>query len=85
DETIAIVPARDDYDAMKTVIEAHDCVIFLKVAKVMPLLLSILKEMNLTKKAAVVTKVTSHEEVLWDIGQLEHVSLPYLTLMVVRK
>lgn len=85
DETIAVVPARDDYDAMKKAIEAHDCVVFLKVAKVMPLLLSILKEMNLTKKAAVVTKVTSHEEVLWDIGQLEHVSLPYLTLMVVRK
>ncbi|MBB5354310.1 MULTISPECIES: precorrin-2 C(20)-methyltransferase [Anoxybacillus] len=85
DETIAIVPARDDYDAMKKAIEAHDCVIFLKVAKVMPLLLSILKEMNLTKKAAVVTKVTSHEEVIWDIEQLDHVSLPYLTLMVVRK
>ncbi|MGG3956147.1 precorrin-2 C(20)-methyltransferase [Bhargavaea massiliensis] len=85
DETVAIVPARDDYDAMKKVIETHDCVIFLKVAKVMSLLLAILREMNITNKAAVVTKVTSHEEVIWNIEQLEQVSLPYLTLMVVRK
>ncbi|MCG3083774.1 precorrin-2 C(20)-methyltransferase [Anoxybacillus sp. LAT_35] len=85
DETVAIVPARDDYYAMKKVIETHDCVIFLKVAKVMSLLLAILREMNITNKAAVVTKVTSHEEVIWNIEQLEQVSLPYLTLMVVRK
>ncbi len=85
DETIAIVPARDDYNAMKRAIQEHECVVFLKVAKVMPLLLSLLKEMNLVKQAAVVTKVTSHEEVIWDIEQLERVSLPYLTLMVVRK
>ncbi|CUA79331.1 precorrin-2 C(20)-methyltransferase [Anoxybacillus suryakundensis] len=85
DETIAIFPARDDYDAMKKAIQEHECVVFLKVAKVMPLLLSLLKEMNLVKQAAVVTKVTSHEEVIWDIEQLEHMSLPYLTLMVVRK
>ncbi|WP_461201039.1 precorrin-2 C(20)-methyltransferase [Anoxybacillus sp. TBDG-1] len=84
DETIAIVPARDDYDAMKKALQDHDCVVFLKVAKVMPLLLALLKEMNLTKQAAVVTKVTSREEVIWDVEQLENVSLPYLTLMVVR-
>ncbi len=49
DETIAIVPARDDYDAMKKR-SKRMIVSFFKVAKVMPLLLSILKEMNLTKK-----------------------------------
>lgn len=85
DETIAIVPARDDYDAMKKALQDHDCVVFLKVAKAMPLLLSLLKEMNLINEAAVVTKVTSHEEIIWDVTKLEHTSLPYLTLMVVRK
>jgi precorrin-2/cobalt-factor-2 C20-methyltransferase len=32
-----------------------------------------------------VTKVTSDEEVIWDVRELDGVDLEYLTLMVVRK
>ena len=39
DEHVAIVPARDDYETMKKVIVENDCVIFIKVAKVMDLML----------------------------------------------
>lgn len=85
DDHVAIIPARDDYESMKKVIEENDCVIFIKVAKVMNLMISVLKELNLLDKASVVTKVTSDEEIIWDINELQDADLNYLTLMVVRK
>lgn len=85
DEQVAIVPARDDYDAMKKAIEEHDAVVFIKVAKVMDLMITVLRDLDLLDKASVVTKVTSEEEVIWKVSELEDVELEYLTLMVVRK
>jgi precorrin-2/cobalt-factor-2 C20-methyltransferase len=85
DDHVAIIPARDDYEMMKKVIQENDCVIFIKVAKVIDLMLTILRELELTDKASVVTKVTSDEEIVWNIDELEDVDLEYLTLMVVRK
>lgn len=70
---------------MKRALRDHDCVVFLKVAKVMEMMIRLLREQNLLQKAAVVTKVTSKEEIIWNIEQLEGVELEYLTLLVVRK
>ncbi|MBK3493715.1 precorrin-2 C(20)-methyltransferase [Viridibacillus sp. YIM B01967] len=85
DDHVAIIPATDDYGAMKKAIEDHDAVVFIKVAKVMDLMIRVLKDLNLFDKASVVTKVTSDEEVIWSMDELEDVELEYLTLMVVRK
>jgi precorrin-2/cobalt-factor-2 C20-methyltransferase len=85
DDHVAIIPARDDYEAMKKAISENDCIIFIKVAKVMDLMLKILRELDLLEKASVVTKVTSDEEIIWDIQELDRAELEYLTLMVVRK
>jgi precorrin-2/cobalt-factor-2 C20-methyltransferase len=85
DDHVAIIPATDDYEAMKKAIEDHDAVVFIKVAKVMDLMIAILRDLDLLDKASVVTKVTSDEEVIWDVSELEGVELEYLTLMVVRK
>ncbi|WP_249861382.1 precorrin-2 C(20)-methyltransferase [Paenibacillus konkukensis] len=86
DEQIAIVPATDDYDKMRTAIENHDCVVFIKVAKVIDLMIHVLRDLGLTDKAAVLTKVTSSEEMIWtNIVELQGKGLEYLTLMVVRK
>ncbi|RRN70045.1 precorrin-2 C(20)-methyltransferase [Peribacillus simplex] len=85
DDHVAIVPARDDYEAMKKAIEDHDAVVFIKVAKVIDLMITVLKDLNLLEKASVVTKVTSDEEVIWKVSELEGLELEYLTLMVVRK
>jgi precorrin-2/cobalt-factor-2 C20-methyltransferase len=51
----------------------------------MDLMLEILRELDLLDKASVVTKVTSDEEIIWDIQELDRAELEYLTLMVVRK
>jgi precorrin-2/cobalt-factor-2 C20-methyltransferase len=85
DDHVAIIPARNDYETMKKAIQENDCVVFIKVAKVMDLMLEILRELNLLDRASVVTKVTSDEEIIWDVRELENVELEYLTLMVVRK
>lgn len=85
DEQVAIVPASDDYEGMKRALLENDCVIFIKVAKVIDFMLHLLKELDLLKKASVVTKVTSKEEKIWDMNELNGVELDYLTLMVVRK
>ncbi|MCY8233714.1 precorrin-2 C(20)-methyltransferase [Priestia filamentosa] len=85
DEHVAIVPAREDYEEMKKVLLENDCIVFIKVAKVIDFMIPLLKELNLLHKASVVTKVTSEEEIVWNIEELEGVELEYLTLMVVRK
>ncbi|WP_141434055.1 precorrin-2 C(20)-methyltransferase [Bacillus sp. 03113] len=85
DDHVAIIPARDDYETMKKVIEENDCIIFIKVAKVIDLMLQILRELDLLHKASVVTKVTSDEEIVWSAEELDGADLEYLTLMVVRK
>ncbi|MFJ8260699.1 precorrin-2 C(20)-methyltransferase [Rummeliibacillus sp. NPDC094406] len=85
DDHVAIIPARDDYAEMRKAIEDHDAVVFIKVAKVIDLMIVVLKDLNLLDKASVVTKVTSEEEVIWSMDELDGVELEYLTLMVVRK
>ncbi|MEK4339621.1 MULTISPECIES: precorrin-2 C(20)-methyltransferase [Brevibacillus] len=86
DEQIGIIPATEDREAMRKAIEEHDCVIFLKVAKVLPMIIGLLKELDLVDHAAVATKVTSSEEMIWtNVRELERAELGYLTLMVVKK
>jgi len=86
DEQVAIVPATDDREAMKKAIEEHDTVLFLKVAKVIDLMIDVLEELELTDKASVVTKVTSPYETVWrDVRSLKGQDLEYLTLMAVKK
>lgn len=86
DELIGIIPATEDREAMRRALLEHDCVIFLKVAKVLDMMLELLDELDLLEKAAVASKVTSPEEMVWtDVRALEGADLGYLTLMVVRK
>ncbi|MFB5190760.1 precorrin-2 C(20)-methyltransferase [Alicyclobacillus fastidiosus] len=86
DEVVAIVPAQDDRDAMRDVLLRHDCVVFLKVAKVLDVIIKLLDELDLTDQAMVCTKVTSANERVWyDVRDLKGAELNYLTLMVVRK
>ncbi len=85
DDHVAVIPAGNDYEAVKKAIEEHDCVIFIKVAKAKDLILKVLRDLDLIDRARVVTKVTSEEEKIWSIDELEGVQLEYLSLMVVRK
>jgi precorrin-2/cobalt-factor-2 C20-methyltransferase len=60
--------------------------VFLKVAKVMDMMIDLLQECSLISKAMVVSKVTSDQEMIWQqVQELKGQKLGYLTLMVVRK
>jgi precorrin-2/cobalt-factor-2 C20-methyltransferase len=86
DEIVAIVPATDDREQMRKALIEHDAVIFIKVAKVIDLMIDVLFELDLISKAAVVHKVTGQEERIYtDVASLRGSDLGYLTLMVVRK
>lgn len=87
DERLAVVPATEDLAALGRALDAFDCVVFLKVAKVLDGLIGLLRERNLLDKAAVVTKATApgEERIVTDVASLEGKELEYLTLMVVRK
>ncbi|MDT3428921.1 precorrin-2/cobalt-factor-2 C20-methyltransferase [Paenibacillus forsythiae] len=86
DEQVAIIPARNDRQAMRKAIEDHDAVVFIKVAKVLDLIIDLLEEMELADKASVVMKVTSPGELIWrNVRELKGRELEYLTLMAVKK
>ncbi|GIO02420.1 precorrin-2 C(20)-methyltransferase [Brevibacillus halotolerans] len=86
DEQVGIIPATEDRESMRRVLEHHDTVIFLKVAKVLDMMIGLLEELGMADCASVITKVTSGEETIWkDVRQLKGKELEYLTLMVVRK
>lgn len=85
DDHVAMIPATDNKEDMRKVIETHDGIVFIKIAKVLDQMLDLLEEMNLLHKTHVVTKVTSDEEVIWDIETLRGTDLNYLSCMVVRK
>jgi precorrin-2/cobalt-factor-2 C20-methyltransferase len=86
DEHVAVIPATDNREEMKEALLNHDCVVFIKVAKVIDVMIDVLNELGLAENASVVTKVTSGEEVVWpNVAELKGLELEYLTLMVVRK
>ena len=85
-QRVGIIPATDDREALKEALIHHDTVVFLKVAKVLDLVLDVLDELGLSGRASVVTKVTSPYETVWrDARDLRGKELEYLSLMVVCK
>lgn len=86
DQRVGIIPATGDREALKEALLHHETVVFLKVAKVLDLVLDVLDELGLSGKASVVTKVTSPYETVWrDARDLRGKELEYLSLMVVSK
>ncbi|WP_404354780.1 precorrin-2 C(20)-methyltransferase [Cytobacillus firmus] len=85
DDHVAMIPATENMEEMRRVIETHDAIVFIKVAKVLDDMLNLLEEMDLLDKTHVVTKVTSDEEVIWNVHELRGAELNYLSCMVVRK
>lgn len=86
DDTVAIIPATTNKMDMKKHLQTHKTVVFIKVAKVLDTMLDILEELELTSRAAVVTKATADEQEIWtDVADLRGQTLEYLTLLVVKQ
>lgn len=75
DEYVVIVFVCEDYEIMKKVLMENDCVIFIKVVKVIDFMVGFLKEFDLFEKVLVVIKVMLDEEIIWKVLELEGVDL----------
>ncbi|SFE51424.1 precorrin-2 C(20)-methyltransferase [Alteribacillus iranensis] len=86
DEWTAVIPATEGREKMKEALLQHDGVVFIKVAKVLPMMIELLEELGMAQSAAVATKVTSEDEWIWrNVDELKTAELEYLTLMMVRQ
>lgn len=85
-ETLAVVPAQADPDRMRKMIEWHDTVVFIKVAKVLPMMVRLLDELGLLGHAWAISQIgTPDETVFWDIREVASESLSYMTVLLVKK
>lgn len=85
DERLAVVPATDDREALKAVLEQFDTVVLLKVAKVFDEVVDLLEEMGLLDRAAVLSHVGGPaERIERTAATLRGQRLPYMTLMIIR-
>jgi precorrin-2/cobalt-factor-2 C20-methyltransferase len=85
EQKFAVIPATSDMAEMSNELDRHDTVVFYKIAKVLAPLMELLRKKNLTHKSAIVSKATSADEKTYrDLNDLPE-SIPYLSLLVVRK
>jgi precorrin-2/cobalt-factor-2 C20-methyltransferase len=85
DERLAIVPATEDREALRAVLEQFDTVVLLKVAKVFDRVVDLLEEMGLLERAAVASHVGRPAERVEKAAACPRgTPWPYMTLMVVQ-
>lgn len=86
EESLAIIPALKDFESIRTLLEFHDNVVFLKVAPNIDSLIAGLKEMGLLANAVFISKCGHpDQQIVYDVEQLAGKQLEYLSLMIVKK
>ncbi|MHB8421741.1 MAG: precorrin-2 C(20)-methyltransferase [Leptospirales bacterium] len=85
-EGLAVVPATYEPDSLETILDLHETVVFMKIHRVFPRLLEMLSRRGLLDRTVYLAEIgTSRQEVVRDIRMLEGRSLPYMSLLIVRK
>lgn len=84
DQRLAVVPATDDMEENRKIIEQFDTIVFLKIAKVLQPMIDLLESLGLGSSSSVVTKATSGDQILYrELSALKDVSINYLSIMIV--
>ena len=86
-ERVLIFPCPESADELRTVIEMNDVVVLMKIGKRLPMVLALLREMNIDGRCAFGRRVGMPEEMLCaDVRELRaENSLGYLSTMLIRK
>lgn len=85
-QRMAVLPATGDPGEMEQALRTHDTVIFLKVARWMDDMISLLKRLNRLADACVVSYVSTPQETIHrDVSTLQGKRLPYFSLLLVKK
>ncbi len=85
-ESFAAVPATYQPETLGTILDLHETVVLMKIHRVFPQILDLLRKRGLAERTVYLAEIgTDRQEIVRDIGQLEGRTLPYMSLLIVRK
>jgi precorrin-2/cobalt-factor-2 C20-methyltransferase len=86
-ERVLILPCPDDAQSLRHDIETHDVVILMKIGKRLPMVLQVLREMDISRHCALASRIGLPGETLSaDLsGVAEDAVLGYLSIMLIRR
>lgn len=85
-ESAALVPATYRPEDLGAILDLHETVVLMKIHRVFPQVLELLKERGLADRAVYLGEIgTARQEIVRDIGRLVGRTLPYMSLLIVRK
>jgi precorrin-2/cobalt-factor-2 C20-methyltransferase len=86
-ERVLILPCPDEPEALRRDIESHDVVVLMKIGKRLPMVLQVVRDMDIGKYCALASRIGLPGETLCsDVGALsDDASLGYLSTMLIRR
>lgn len=86
DERLVVVPATFEDEKLKEILTKFDCIVLMKVYRVMDRLVPLLEELNLLDKAVLVERTSlSEQSIRRDLKAAATEELHYFSTMIVRK
>jgi precorrin-2/cobalt-factor-2 C20-methyltransferase len=86
DERMVVIPATFEDDKLKDILEKFDCIVLMKVHRVMPKLVAILEELGLIDHAVLVERTSLKDQrIRRDLRQAALEEIHYFSTMIVRK
>jgi precorrin-2/cobalt-factor-2 C20-methyltransferase len=86
-ERVLILPCPDDAQALRADIEAHDVVVLMKIGKRLPMVLQVLRAMEISKHCALASRIGLDGEFFCEDpgGLSDEAELGYLSTMLIRR
>ena len=85
-ESLAVVPATYGAETLEQILDTHDSVVLMKIHRVYPAILKILERKGLCDRTIYLAEIgTPRQEIVTDIRTLKDRTLPYMSLLLVRK
>jgi precorrin-2/cobalt-factor-2 C20-methyltransferase len=86
-ERVLILPCPDDAQALRRDIESHDVVVLMKIGSRLPMVLRLLREMDIGEHCALASRIgLPGERLCDDVGGLpDDTSLGYLSTLLIRR
>jgi len=85
-ERIAVIPATFEEKDLRGILSDFDTIVLMKVSRVFDGVYGLLRELELEKNCAFISRVgTSEEKVVFDLESLLGQKLDYLSLLIVKK
>ena len=85
-ESLAVVPATYGSESLEQVLDTHDSIVLMKIHRVFPAVLEMLERKGLLDRTVYLAEIgTARQEIVQDIRTLKERTLPYMSLLLVRK